>query len=111
MENKDYIISGLSGISVILLILLGVNVMPDHTHYCKDLNISMHCDRLSSTSNTCYPEQDTTKGKKYCNSGWENIIFEIEQEPKEDNIIIDNNENIKREVYECSVKECKLKGN
>ena len=92
------------GISVLLLISLGVQVMPDHTHYCSNLNVSMECDRISASGKTCYPTEGTTKGKKYCSSTWENIVFDIDNEPSKES-------NPTTEAYEChpEPRGCELK--
>ena len=71
MELKNYAIGTLT---VLLLISLGMNVMPDDTHVCRDKELTMKCDRLSSTGNTCYPTESTRIGSKYCSSGWEEIF-------------------------------------
>jgi hypothetical protein len=70
----DWTKYAISTLTVALLVSLGFNVLPDDTHFCRDLEISMKCDRLSGTGNTCYPNSDSTSGKKYCGSGWETII-------------------------------------
>ena len=69
-------------LSFALLISLGFNISPDDTHFCRDLEIGKKCDHLSSTEKTCYPYDFTTKGKKYCSSGWE-LLLKEEQKIKE----------------------------
>ena len=71
METKDYIIGTLT---IALLVSLGFAVQPDATHLCRELMITMECDRLSSTGFTCYPAANTRVGSKYCASGWELIL-------------------------------------
>ena len=53
--------------------ILGLMPQPEDTHVCVSRNITMHCERLSSTQKTCYPRTDTTVGKKYCAEGWKPI--------------------------------------
>lgn len=65
---------GIAGILLTLILGLGVVVQPDDTHYSDSLNITMHCERLSSTGLTCYPKSDTTKGKVYSSTIWLPII-------------------------------------
>ena len=71
METKDYIIGTLT---VALLVSLGFAVQPDDTHICRELMLTMQCNRLSSTEKTCYPTANTRIGSKYCSSGWELIL-------------------------------------
>ncbi len=78
MQLKDI---GLGGLTVALLFVLGFNLLPSDTHFCRDLEIAKRCDRLSGTEKTCYPTPATTIGKKYCSSGWEGIAEEIIAEP------------------------------
>ncbi len=63
-------------LTVFLIVSLGFNIMPDDTHFCRALEISKECNRLSSTEKTCYPYPETTVGKKYCSSGWELLLKE-----------------------------------
>ena len=71
---RNYTIGSLT---IAVLIILGINVLPDDTHICRSLDLPMDCDRLSSTGKTCYPEPDTRKGSKYCSEGWEEIATGI----------------------------------
>ena len=64
----------IGALTVALLISLGFAVQPDDSHFCRALEISKSCDRLSLTEKTCYPAPATTIGKKYCSSGWEEIL-------------------------------------
>lgn len=75
MELSKYIVGALT---VALLISLGFNVRPDDNYICRELMITNYCDRLSSTGLTCYPLPATTTGKKYCSSGWEEILQEVQ---------------------------------
>lgn len=75
MDWSKYAIGTLT---LLLLVSLGFNVLPDDTHFCRVLEISKGCDRLSSTEKTCYPYPETTLGKKYCSSGWELLLKEEE---------------------------------
>ena len=75
METKTITIAG-----IITLLSLGTlfNFIPEtkDTHVCIVDNIvemSMKCDRLSSTGRTCYPNPDTTTGKKLCDNEWVRI--------------------------------------
>lgn len=68
------------GILLSLLIAWNIPVSSDNTHYCETLQIAKKCDRLSSTGLTCYPEPDTRKGSKYCETGWKLIIEDDIQE-------------------------------
>jgi len=76
-ELKDYAIGALT---VALLVSLGFALQPA-THVCRDLMITMACNRLSSTGLTCYPTAGITAGKKYCASGWE-LILKSAEEPE-----------------------------
>ena len=59
-----------------LLISLGMNVMPDDTHFCRSLELAVYCDRLSSTNKTCYPTPVVRLGSKFCVETWEEIMIE-----------------------------------
>ena len=72
VETKD--IAGISTIGILLIAsILGFMPEDDVTHFCADNNMTMACDRLSSTSMTCYPDANTTKGSKRCTSLWQFI--------------------------------------
>ena len=73
MDLKKYAIGTLT---IMLLLSLGYNALPDDTHFCRELEISKYCNRLSSTEKTCYPYPETTVGKKYCATGWEVLLKE-----------------------------------
>ena len=73
MENEQLKNIAVGALTVALLISLGYNLGPGDTHFCRDLDISMECNRISGTGMTCYPTENTTVGKKYCSSGWEEI--------------------------------------
>lgn len=95
MDLKKYAIGTLT---LALLISLGFNVVPDATHFCRDLEIGKYCDHLSSTEKTCYPYDFTTRGKKYCSTGWEVLL-------KEEQKIEETTE--RSNQYCCSFKGCK----
>jgi len=92
MEIKNIAIGTLT---MFLLVSLGFNVSPNDNYVCRSLDMTKYCDHLSSTENTCYPFDYTTKGKKYCESGWESIIQE--------EIVTINN---KQKNYLCDNKKC-----
>ena len=75
MERKDII--GLSVIGVLVLAtIFGFLPGEASTHVCiPEIGdyLDMDCDRLSSTSLTCYPNVDDRKGSRYCGSGWKAI--------------------------------------
>jgi len=77
-DLKDYAIGALT---VALLVSLSFALQPEATHVCRDLMITMACDRLSSTGLTCYPFASTTAGKKYCSTGWELILSQEPETP------------------------------
>ena len=53
----------------------GTELEPNH--YCESRELKMYCDRLSSTSLTCYPNE-LRIGYKRCSEGWKEIpIIEI----------------------------------
>ncbi len=79
MDLKKY---GIGTLTIMLLLSLGYNILPDDTHFCRTLEISKECNRLSSTEKTCYPYPKTTVGKKYCSSGWE-VLLKEEQKIEE----------------------------
>lgn len=68
VELKDI---GIGALSASLLIILGIAVLPDATHICRDLEITKYCHHLSGTGKTCYPLPESRTGSKYCSSGWE----------------------------------------
>jgi len=77
MELKGIAIGTLT---VLLLVSMGFNVQPEDTHFCRDLELGMQCSRLSQSELTCYPSLVTLKGKKYCSTGWEQMLT-IENAP------------------------------
>ena len=81
MDGKLFAIGTLT---IALLISLGFNALPEDTHFCRVLEISKDCNRLSSTEKTCYPFPETTVGKKLCRSGWE-LLLKEEQKIEESN--------------------------
>ncbi|KKK92021.1 hypothetical protein LCGC14_2707100 [marine sediment metagenome] len=77
MAVNKYVAYGIGTLTIVTLLTLGLMVKYDDTHVCRSLDLSMDCDRLSSTGKTCYPEPDTRKGSKYCREGWEEIATGI----------------------------------
>ena len=77
MADNKYKYYGYGTLTLAILAMIGISVMPDDTHVCRSLELTMECDRLSSTSKTCYPDTDTRKGSKYCREGWEEIATGI----------------------------------
>ena len=74
-------LEGLS-IAAILLIILSFTQVGDTslepTHYCESRELKAYCYDLSSTSKTCYTQEDRTGGKR-CTEGWKVIPIEIIQ--------------------------------
>ena len=66
--------AGLALVTTLMLLSVGIQFSPDDTHYCTNLELAKQCDRLSSTSKTCYPTADTRVGSKYCSDGWVPIV-------------------------------------
>ena len=95
MDWKTYAIGTLT---LAILVLAGIEVSPDDTHFCRDLAVSKNCDHLSSTGKTCYPYNFTTQGKKLCSSGWEEIL---RVQPKVEQELVAN-----QLKYLCNQKEC-----
>ena len=93
---KDYSVGALT---LLLLASLGFNIIKTDTHFCRDLEIGMSCDHLSSTGLTCYPFAATRAGNKYCASGWELIAQGIEDLPSSDGSNIGS-------VWKCSQNNC-----
>ena len=102
MENKTE--KSVIGILIVALTTLGLSVMPDDTHYSSCLNITAHCERLSSTELTCYPKTDTTKGKQYSECGWVPIIEDTQSSVE---IIPVKDTNAKQ--YLCNTEGCIVK--
>lgn len=88
-------------LTIALLISLGFNIQPEDNYFCRELEISKYCNRLSSTENTCYPLPNVRTGSKFCSSGWEEIIKEsLERLPQTaDSLNIGT-------VWECSHSGC-----
>ena len=76
-ELKDYTIGTLT---ITILMMLGYNIAVDDTHFCRELEMSKPCDRLSGSGNTCYPNPGTRLGSKFCSTGWE-AFSQIKKEP------------------------------
>ncbi len=79
METKNKI--GYGMISLVLLLSLGINVLPDDTHYCQERNMTYHCDGFSKyyglVNGKCINE---LKPNKLCRTGWEEIFRESSNE-------------------------------
>jgi len=99
MAGIDLSKIAIGGLTALLLVSLGFNVAPTDNYFCRDLGLSMECDRLSSTGNTCYPEPVIRTGSKYCSSGWEAIAPEPMPEP-------DAGYPAGTKVYICDQLEC-----
>ena len=69
MDKKNYTIITLS---MVLLVSLGFNVMPEPTHTCDSRELQAHCFDLSSTEKTCYTLPGYIGGKR-CTEGWNEI--------------------------------------
>jgi|TARA_Y100000310_G_C20688151_1_gene820439 hypothetical protein len=82
IKGKNY---ALVALTMALLVSLGINISPEDTHFCADLEIGKYCDRLSGTSKTCYPAPATRAGSKLCSSKW----VEIQQQATEEEPIIE----------------------
>ena len=82
LENLDGKKIAIVMLTIALAVSMGFNISPDSTHFCRELEIGKKCDHLSSTEKTCYPYDFTTKGKKYCSSGWELLVKELPKEIK-----------------------------
>ena len=103
VEYKD--LFTYSTISILLIsTILGFMPEPNDNYVCLSLNITKYCDRLSSTNKTCYPNPDTTVGKKYCSSGW----IPIFREPENNTIIekVLDNTTIKVPLRAGGILEC-----
>lgn len=92
---KTITYSSLGGIGIVLLTLFGANLFDGTHYYCAEKNISMQCDRFSSTGITCYPQPLITTGSKTCSLGWTLIV--------KDTPIVTTSD---RDKYICGLKEC-----
>ena len=101
MDLKNYAIGTLT---ILLVLSLGYTALPDDTHFCRVLEISKECNRLSSTEKTCYPYPETTIGKKLCRSGWELLLKE---EQKIEEIVQKRQECCNPGELECREGACK----
>ena len=79
MDKKDY---ALVGVSLALLISLGVNIieLPSPNYQCDSRELQAYCFELSSTGKTCYTLPNKVGGK-VCTEGW------VEIEDIKENII------------------------
>ena len=78
MEKKDYTMVGLS---MVLLVALGFNAIPEPTHQCDSRELEAYCFSLSSTNKTCYTLPANTGGKR-CSSLWQEIPMSYTSETK-----------------------------
>ena len=97
VETKTITYSALGGIGVVLLTLFGANLFDGTHYYCSEKNISMQCDRFSSTGLRCYPQPIITTGYKDCPSTWSLIINDVKETPKTSNNVLS---------YTCTPKGC-----
>lgn len=74
MDKKDYTMVALS---IGILISLGLNAMPEPTHYCDSRELKAYCFSLSDSQITCYTLPEKTGGKR-CSEGWKKILVPIE---------------------------------
>jgi len=68
MEKKT-ITYTMIGLSMVLLVSLGFNAMPEPTHQCDSRELEAYCFDMSSTGKTCYTLPGKTGGKR-CLDGW-----------------------------------------
>ena len=94
----DWAKIGYGTLTVVLLVSLGVMVIENDTHFCRSRELSMECNRLSSTGKTCYPTPGINIGSKLCPEGWEEIGQEKEV------IYITTGDNALS--YQCDSKGC-----
>ena len=62
------------GLSLVLLVSLGFNAMPEPTHKCDSRELEAYCFDMSSTGKTCYTLPSYTGGKR-CTEGWKEIEY------------------------------------
>lgn len=65
----DKIKAGLAVTVIALLVGAGYTIT-DKTYYCPAGELTMECNRISSTGHTCYPNVGDNKGSKYCSDEW-----------------------------------------
>ena len=97
MEKKDY---SMVVLSTVLLVSLGLNVMPEPTHYCDSRELKAYCFSLSETLKTCYTLPNN-KGGKRCSEGWKELIIAPEGV---ETVQVDAN----GKIWECEIKEGKI---
>lgn len=106
--KKSGIVIGV--ITLIALAAIGVEVLQEDTHYCADLQITKHCDRLSSSGRTCYPQTATKLGSKLCGTAWLEILREDYFEVFENNCLYKCPGQVSKD-YSCyAVCQCDSKG-
>lgn len=88
----------LIGIVASLTLLSGVVLTDDNVYYCEARSLVAQCDKLSSTSKTCYRED----GNKLCYEGW----IEVENDFEATDIQISTPS---AKEYLCNNKECIIK--
>ena len=103
MEIKEKITVGVLLLILSSLTFLGGATLNDsEIFYCADRELVMQCDRLSSTTKTCY---NAEVGNKICYEGWAEVIKDL---PDTEDIIIPlGTTNAKQ--YLCDTKECVVK--
>lgn len=80
METKTK--NGLISLMVVLSMLGVANIPSDHNYFCKDKQITYHCDSLSKyyslPNGKCI---NNILANKLCRSGWVEIDWSIPEEP------------------------------
>ena len=71
MDKRDY---AMITLSLVTLVSLGLQVMPDENYYCNSIEKKAYCFSLSSTSKTCYTLPNKLGGK-VCSEGWKKFDF------------------------------------
>lgn len=88
----DFTKYAIGTLTVALLVSFGFNVLPDDTHFCRDREISYHCDSFtqyySLPNGKCINDLGSNK---VCRSGWEELL---------------NKDNSKYKYYICSDGNC-----
>lgn len=76
METKE--VAGISVISVLALILAGIVIVPDATHYCDSEQKTKYCASVSESGLTCYVVEGQRAGSDVCSSGWKQLYYDTE---------------------------------